>query len=202
MVSNGGQVPTANRKEKITYNMTRKILFIQGGGDEGYEADKALVNSLKEYLGQKYNIDYPKLETNDSLPDFGWTQQIEEKVLQTEENVFIVGHSLGASMLLKYLSEKSFSKKIKGIFLVSTPFWSGNEDWKTGLKLQDNFSEKLPGELPIFFYHCKDDEVAPISHLDQYKQKITRATFREIKCGGHQLSNDLTVVGEDISLLS
>ncbi len=181
--------------------MTRQILFIQGGGDEGYEADKALVSSLQENLGAEYHINYPELASDESLPDFGWPQKIDEQALQTEGDVLIVGHSLGASMLLKYLSEKPVAKNITGIFLVATPFWSGNEDWKTGLKLQEHFSEELPDELPIFFYHCKDDEVAPFAHLEQYKQKVTQATFREIKSGGHQLSNDLTVVAQDIKSL-
>ncbi len=181
--------------------MTRQIIFIAGGGDGGYEADKALVSSLQENLGETYNIDYPKLQSDESAPDFGWTQQIAQNILRTEKDAIIVAHSLGASMLLKYLSENSVAKKIKGIFLISTPFWSGNEDWKTGLKLQEDFADKLPNEVPLFFYHCKDDEEAPFSHLDHYKQKVTQATFREIKSGGHQLNNDLSIVEQDIKSL-
>ena len=181
--------------------MTRKILFIQGGGDGGYEADKALVKPLQKNLGSEYVINYPELQTDESLPDFGWMQQIDQKVLESKDNTILVAHSLGASMLLKYLSENSIAKKIDGIFLISTLFWSGSEDWKTGLKLQDNFADKLPNEVQLFFYHCVDDEVAPFSHFDHYKQKLTGATFREIESGGHQLNNDLTIVAKDIKSL-
>jgi len=45
------------------------------------------------------------------------------------------------------------NKKIKGISLISTPFWSDNEDWETGLKLQGNFADKLPNGVPVFFYN-------------------------------------------------
>lgn len=152
--------------------MNKQILFIQGGGDGGYEADKALVNSLQENLGNEYNINYPEIKSEESKPDFGWTQQTDKKISKIKSNVFIVGHSFGASMILKYLSENSVNKKIKGIFLISTPFWSGNEDWQIGLKLQGDFADKLPNEVPIFFYHCQDDEEIPFSHLDHYKQLI------------------------------
>jgi uncharacterized protein len=121
--------------------------------------------------------------------------------LETQGDVIVVGHSLGASLLLKYLSENSVAKKLKGLFLIATPFWRGNEDWKTGLKLKKDFAGKLPGEVPLFFYHCKDDEVVPFSHLSHYRQTITKATFCEIKSGGHQLNNDLTVVAQDIRSL-
>jgi predicted alpha/beta hydrolase family esterase len=184
-----------------TFHVTRQLLFFHGGGEEGYEADKAMVNSLQESLANGYDINYPELQPDESAPDFGWIKQIEQKVLGTKEDAIIVAHSLGASMLLKYLSEKPVSKKIKGVFLISTPHWSGNEDWIIGLQLRENFAANLPVDVPLFFYHCKDDEVAPFYHLDYYKQNVTKATFREIESGGHQLNNDLTLVARDIKSL-
>ena len=87
-------------------------------------------------------------------------------------------------MILKYLSENSVSKIIEGIFfLIATPFWGGNEEWQKSLKLKEDFADQIPVEIPIFLYHCQDDEEIPFSHLDQYKQKLTKATFREIKSG-------------------
>jgi serine hydrolase len=180
--------------------MKKHVLFIQGGGNGGYEADAALVASLKKALGEEYDIDYPEMKSDESLSDFGWTEQIGKNISKTS-NVIIVGHSFGASMILKYLSENFLNKKIEGIFLIATPFWDGDADWQKGLKLQKNFADKLPGKVPIFFYHCQNDEEAPFSSLELYKQKVAHATFREIKTGGHQLNNDLSLVANDIKLL-
>jgi predicted alpha/beta hydrolase family esterase len=181
--------------------MNKHILFIQGGGDGGYEADKELVASLQKAVGRGYDINYPEIKSDESASDFGWTQQIGNKLYEIKGDIILVGHSFGASMILKYLSENSINKKVEGIFLIATPFWDGNEDWQIGLKLQKDFAEKLPVEVPIFFYHCQDDEEIPFFHLDHYKQKLTQATFREIKSGGHQLNNDLTFVANDIKSL-
>jgi len=178
-----------------------QILFIQGGGEGGYEADAKLVASLQTSMGSDYEIKYPEIKSEESAPDYGWIKQIGKRISETKGNVILVGHSFGASMILKYFSENSVNKKIKGIFLIATPFWSGSEDWQSALKLQDNFADKLPGEVPIFFYHCQDDEEIPFSHFAQYKQKLTRAIFRVIKSGGHQLNNDLSLVAEDIKSL-
>lgn len=109
-----------------------------------------------------------------------------------------MAHSLGASLLLKYLSETQVRKTIAGIFLIATPFWSGNEAWKQGLKLQANFGEKLPKNTPIFRYHCMDDEEIPVNHLNRYSQQLPQATIREIASGGHQLNEDLSAVADDI----
>lgn len=120
--------------------MKKQILFIQSGGKNGYETDKSLVASLQKEIGTDYNIQYPELESNESLPDFGWTEQISKQIAEMKGAFFLVGHSLGASMILKYLTEKTVNKNIKAIFLAATPFWSGNEDWKQGLKLKENLS--------------------------------------------------------------
>lgn len=88
-----------------------------------------------------------------------------------------------------------------GIFLLAAPFWSGDEAWKAGFKLKPGFAGKLPADVPIFLYHCKDDDEVPLSHFHQYKQQLTRATFREIETGGHQFDSDLTIVAEDIRTL-
>lgn len=187
--------------DKTIFHMNKQILFIQGGGEGGYEADTELVARLQLALGNGYNINYPEIKSGESSFDFGYIKQIGKKISETKNDIIIAGHSFGASMILKYLSENSVNKKIAGIFLIATPFWTGNEDWQIGLKLKENFADKLPDEVPIFFYHCQDDEETPFSHLNHYKHKLPQATFREIKKGGHQLINDLTSVVKDIKSL-
>jgi uncharacterized protein len=177
------------------------VLFIQGGGgDEDYEADARLVASLREALGSAYTVHYPNLP-DDSSPDFGRIKQIGEEISLIKGEVILVGHSLGASMLLKYLSENEVTKKITGIFLISTPFWSGPEEWKQGLKLHDDFPAKLPKNIPVFLYHSRDDKEVPFEHLSIYARKLVQATVREVESGGHQFNNDLSIVAKDIKAL-
>src|SRR5688572_16157827 len=115
-------------------DMSKQVLFIQGGGDGGYDADAKLVESLQTALGEDYQIIYPQMQTDDGAPDFGWPKQIGEEFDKLGDDVILVAHSLGASFLLKYLSENKISKKAAGVFLISTPFWSGKEEWVQGLK--------------------------------------------------------------------
>jgi serine hydrolase len=185
-------------KQQEYADMKKNILFIQGGGgEEDYAADAKLVASLQDALGNAYTVHYPFLP-NESGPDFGRGKQIARELSSIQGEVILVAHSLGASMLLKYLSENEIKKEIAGIFLISTPFWKGDEDWKEGLKLQKDFSEKLPKGVPIFLYHCKDDEVVPFTDLSIYAKKLHNAVVREIASGDHQLGNDLTQVARDI----
>lgn len=182
--------------------MKKHVLFIQGGGgEEDYAADARLVASLQETLGESYSVHYPLLLDDESEPDFGRKKQIAKELSLIDGEIILAAHSLGASMLLKYLSESYVQKKIAGIFLISTPFWSGEEDWKQGLKLKENFAEKLPKDVPVFLYHCRDDKEVPFAHLSLYKQKLPHATAREIATGGHQLNDGLSIVAKDIKSL-
>lgn len=178
----------------------KDVLFIQGGGNAGYETDKALVASLQKLLGEAYKVHYPRMLYDETMPDFAgqWLKQIDKEIFAATSEIVLTGHSLGASMLLKYVSENKIEKNIGGIFLMAPPFWSGNEDWVKPLILQENFSDKLPGDIPIYFYQCKDDEEVPFDHFLFYKQNVPRAVFREMATGGHQFNNDLTIVANDI----
>lgn len=181
--------------------MNKTVIFIHGGGEGGYEADIKLADSLRKELGDVYEVHNPQIHFNDALPDFGWLQQIGKRISLIKEEIILVGHSFGASMLLKYLSENRVQKKIDGLFLIAPPFWRGNDDWVQPLKLLEGFSDKLSKNIPVFFYQCKDDEEVPFDHFTLYQENIPWAVFREIASGGHQLNNDLSLVAKDIGSL-
>ena len=176
--------------------MRRQVIFFQGGAGQE-DADAKLVASLNIKLGSTYLVHYPRLPKEES-PDFGRRNQIGYEISVSDDDVVLVGHSLGASMLLTYLSENTIGKKISGIFLIATPFWNGEEDWVKALKLRPDFAERLDKKIPLFFYHCRDDAEVPFAQFVIYKKELPWATFREISSGGHQLANDLTVVASDI----
>lgn len=178
--------------------MSKQVLFFQGGGEDGYNADKALVSSLKNHLGRAYVVRYDEIKSDESLPDYGWTKNMLQQMAEMNDDFILAGHSLGASMILKCLSENKIPQKIKGIFLLSTPYWDGDEEWKAAFKLKNDFANQLPKETPVYFYQCRDDEEVSMDQFEKYKAKIPFAAFREIENGGHQLNNDVALVAKDI----
>ena len=177
------------------------MIFIHGGDEDGYGADLKMADSLRVALGETYEVHYPKMPSDETLPDFGWTEKIGHEISSANRPIILVAHSLGASMLLKHLSENHSSKNISGIFLIATPHWHGDEDWKRGLKLDKGFAEKIPKGIPIFLYHCKDDDVVSFEDMEYYAQQLPQATVRRMTIGGHQLNNDLSLVAKDITSL-
>jgi uncharacterized protein len=176
-----------------------QVLFIHGGGGEAFEADGALVRSLREALGPDFGVEYPEMPDADA-PEFGaWSACISHELSALGAGVILVGHSLGGSVLLKHLSEERVEEPIAGLFLIATPYW-GAVDWKVAeYALREDFPEALPKDVPIFLYHSRDDEVVPFAHLAMYAGRLPHASVREFEDRGHQLGDDLSEVAEDIA---
>jgi uncharacterized protein len=181
--------------------MKKHVLFVHGGGQGAYEEDKKLAANLRAVLGSAYDVRYPKLPDEDSPEYEAWKDRIARELTALDGEVILVGHSLGASILLKYLSEEKVEKPVAGIFLIASPYW-GAEDWEVSeYALQKDFASKLPKDLPTFFYHSRDDEWVPFVHLVLYAEKLPQATIREFDGRGHQFNDDLSEVAQDIKRL-
>ena len=103
------------------------IKIILGSTRKGRTSDK-IGNALKSIADKRSDITTEILD----LADFNLPFLNDEIVL--------VGHSMGGSFLAKYLSENKFPKKIKGAFLVSAVYNKDSEGY--GL-LSFALSEKI-----------------------------------------------------------
>jgi hypothetical protein len=181
--------------------MTKEVLFLQGAGEGAYKEDETLAKSLERSLGSDYSIHYPAMPDEDN-PDYElWEDAIKEELMALQGPVFLVGHSLGASFLIKHLSEATLDKPIAGIFLIAAPYWGGAGWLYEGyekLALPKNAASLLPADTPFFLYQGREDEVVPFTHLGMYAREFPKAVVRELDGQGHQLDNDLSIVAEDI----
>ena len=184
--------------------MRAQILFIQGGGSGAHNEDGKLAASLRQHLGSTYEVRYPQMPKENDPDHQRWKPKIRKELAAATERVILVGHSLGGSFLLKYLSEEKIETRVTGLFLIATPYWGG-DGWRyegyEAVALPGDFASKLPKEAPIFFYHSRDDEVAPFAHLALYEKKLPHATIRTLDGRGHQLNTDLSEVVADIKSL-
>ena len=55
---------------------------------------------------------------------------------------------------------------------------------------------------PAIFYHGRDDEVVPYSHVEMYAEMFPRAIVRCLSGRNHQLNDDLSEAALDIKVLA
>lgn len=180
--------------------MKKHVLFIHGAGEGAFEEDGLLVASLQNTLGFAYGMHYPKMPEEDSATYANWRASIERELATLDDEVILVGHSVGASVLVKYLSEQQLDKPISSLFLLATPYWGADEFWNWDeALLPEDVGVRLASIPRIFLYHSRDDNIVPFTHLALYAAKLPQATIREFDGRGHQFGNDLAEVADDIS---
>ena len=178
--------------------MKRDVLFVHGGGEGAHEADEKLAASLRDALGGGYDVRSPKMPDEGSPEVGAWKGKIAGELATMDGEAILVGHSVGAHMLLKYLSEEEVEKTVAGLFLVAAPY-AGTGGWELEEDaLPEDFASKLPEGLPVFLYHGRDDEEVPFGHLALYEAKLPRATGRGFDGRGHQFGDDLSEVARDV----
>ena len=106
------------------------MLFIQGGSEGAYEADRLLADSLQKTLGHGYRVRYPRMPNEDDPQYDAWRTAIQASLAECRGAIALVGHSLGAFMLVKFLAETKLSPNLIGLFLIATPFVSETEGWQ------------------------------------------------------------------------
>ena len=177
---------------------TTCVLFIQGGGKGAHAEDAPLAESLKRALGPKYDVRFPRMPDEADPNTESWKQKIFSELSRVRGRVILVAHSVGGSILLRYLAEEKVEKPIAGAFLLAAPSWDEDRWNFDDLKLPRDIAEKLAPISRLFFYHCRDDDVVPFAHLALHRARIPRAITRAVDSGGHQFGNDLTSVATDI----
>jgi len=183
--------------------MSGSVLFIQGGGTGAYAADRALADSLERALGAGWDVQYPQMPDEENCPYPEWQAEIDARLASVKVPVALVGHSIGGSVLLKYLCERPPPPRLAGLYVVAAPYWGADPSWRwEEMALPADAAVRLAGDWPLILYHGHDDEIVPFSHLALYAAKFPHATIREYEGRDHQFGDDLADVAADIVRIS
>ena len=174
---------------------SRQVLFVQGGGAGAHDDwDAKLVDSLGRALGDGYDVLYPTMPAEDD-PSYGrWSPAIRRELAKLDAGAVVVGHSVGATILIQTIIEQPPAVRLSSIVLIAAPFvgaggWPGPE-----FELAADLGERLPRGVPVHVFHGLEDETAPPAHADLYAHAIPQAQLHLLAGRDHQLNNDLTDV--------
>src|SRR2546421_12747689 len=164
--------------------MTRTVLVIHGAGQPRRRAGKVYWEPLLgKALGADYVVRAPRMP-QPTEPDYRtWASRIAELIAGIKDPV-LVGHSFGASVLLKYLCEAASRPSFAGLFLIATPCWG--PDFPE-VALPPGFGVRLRDVSPLYLYHSRDDSEVPVEHLERYRRALPHALLRGLDGRGHAL---------------
>jgi uncharacterized protein len=183
--------------------MRKQILIIHGAGVQVlHRRNTDWQASLQDALGAKYELLTPQMPSPESPQYAAWKSRLEESLALLNDKAILVGHSLGGSILLKYLPEETCQKSISGLFIVAAPCWGADQDWQSDdFAFRQNFSNLV--HIPrIVLYHSRDDEVVPFTNLAIFKEKLPSAIVRPLNGRGHEFNNrEFREIVDDIKSL-
>ena len=181
---------------------SQPVRFIEGAGSmHEPEGRGRLAALLARELGTDCGLIAPEMPDADNPHYQPWRDRIEQELTAIDQDVILVGHSFGGSVLLKYLAEGSDRRPVRGLFLVSVPNW-GPDGWAYDeFAAPEDAGSRLP-PMKIFLYHSLDDPEVPFAHLGYYEEHLPKAMARPIAGSEHSFVEGLPTLVDDISSLS
>lgn len=142
-------------------------------------------DTLYKKLGNKFEVYKPKMPnpTNASYKDWSiWFSKIIELL---NDDLILIGHSLGGIFLVKYLAENSIDKKIKATILISAPFDNADDESLGSFILPKSIKKFEQQAGKIYLFQSKDDKVVSLNQVKKYKKELPKAILKIFKDRGH-----------------
>lgn len=155
---------------------------------------------LQEKLGDDFIVYIPQMPNKQNAQYQEWKILFEKVLNLLNENIILIGHSLGGIFLAKYLSENEIGKNIKKTFLIAAPFSD------EGLVHESLCSFIREGSLSNFerqagdtyLYHSEDDFVVPFDHVQKYAKELPKSKIRSFNDKGHFKQEKIDELIEDL----
>jgi predicted alpha/beta hydrolase family esterase len=199
-------MPATKLRPAAGPSIKKQVLFVQGGGRDTHDSwDNKLVASLKRALGGGYAVRYPRMPGEAEPDAVAWKKVLTRELGRLGDGAILVGHSLGAAILLDHLLDDSGNRQparsSAGTFLIAPPF-IGDGGWPSDdLQPTSDLAGKLPAGAPLYVYQGSNDQTVPFSHIGMFTKAFPDATIRRLGGRDHQLNDDLSEVAHDIKLL-
>lgn len=158
----------------------------------GAEPLKKWSSTLAEDLGGEYEVFMPSMPNSLNAKYEEWKLWFLRHFPYVQDGVILIGWSLGAYFLAKYLVENEPPFTIKALFLVAPLFENENVEGDGDDGGDFAFDTSRVGELAkkaskIYLFHSKDDPIVPYNHALSYKKALPEAELVSFEDKNHFL---------------
>ena len=194
--------------------MKKQIIFIHGGDSfdsydeylkylkekecslDRLEPRKRWIEDAVNKSEDKFQFFIPQMPNKNNAVYEEWKIWFEKMLPFINDDVIMIGHSLGGIFLAKYLSENTYPKKIKKLILVAPPHNNtlGVGSFKIEKSL-DNISKQCDD---IQLFQSEDDPAVPASEAQIYKKDLPEINLHIFKDKGHFMQETFPEIIEEI----
>jgi predicted alpha/beta hydrolase family esterase len=155
-------------------------------------------------LGDGFQVIRPEMPSKWNAKYQEWKIWFERFFTFLNNDIILIGSSLGGSFLVKYLSENTLPNTIKALFLIA----AASSDEVTGKwSLYDflppkNLTNVSSQTNNIILYHSKDDDMVPINQVERFEAAWPQAMIRIFEDRDHFNQAEIPELLEDIKRYS
>jgi predicted alpha/beta hydrolase family esterase len=146
----------------------------------GTASVKKWSSSLPDDLGEQFEVFMPQMPNKQNAKYQEWKIWFERHFEYLQNDIILVGWSLGAYFFVKYLIENNPAFKIKALVLLAAPFEPADFGGENGGDFAFDTSkvEELATKADsVVVMHSTDDFVVPYEHALKYKAALPGAEF-------------------------
>lgn len=148
------------------------------------------VPALQSALGDDWQVIRPDMPCEANAKYDHWKLWFEKYIPYLEDGVVLVGHSLGAMFLARYLSENSLPVSVSKLVLAAGAFtrWRaepGEEDGEYFYVHLDNFNTLEQSADALYIVHSTDDPLVPYSNAKKFEEHLPSAELVTFTDKGH-----------------
>lgn len=178
----------------------KQVLIIHGGSsfptyddyiDNLQKSDVKYIRLLyaaswKQWIGSQlsdHDVLLPTFPNGSNAQFEEWKIYFEKIIPFLGDDVQLVGHSLGAMFLAKYLQRHPLQKPVKRIVLIAGRYSEDLSDVGS-FELNDT-SGLTKSSHDIHLFHSEDDTVVPFGDIHKFARDIPSATLHTFSDRGH-----------------
>ncbi len=160
----------------------------------GKEQKGKWTETLQEDLGEDFEVFMPQMPNKWNASYEEWKIWFERHFEYLQEGVILVGCSLGAMFLSKYLIENKLPFHSKAVFIMASPVEMGGfddsdcGDFVFPLEKVGNIAKQAD---KVFLLHSEDDFLVPYEHVLKYHEALPEAELVTFTDKNHFLVPEL-----------
>ena len=161
-------------------------------------------SSLAEDLGDNYEVIAPPMPNKQNAKYEEWSIWFERHFGHLRDGVILLGCSLGAMFLAKYLSQNELPFTPKAVFLMAGAYGLpgfDDSDCAGFVVKPSEVRELLPKTDHLVIMHSEDDFVVPYEHGKALAEALPEAEFIEFEDKNHFLIEEFPELIEKITSL-
>lgn len=156
-------------------------------------------------LGDDYEILVPRMPNSNNAQYNEWKIYFSKIANVLNDEVVLIGNSLGGIFLAKYLSENTFPKKIRATILIAPPFDdidSPDDRWSLmDFTLHVSLAKCAEQGGKIYLVYSQDDPIVSFAQLKKYQQALPSAQIMVFDNRQHFLHETFPEMVELIKLI-